>query len=147
MSCDMCGSDGPTRKGLVEGTEMKLCPTCLKFATKVIHDAPKYRQTHRSFKKKEEAEIAVVLEYSRIIKQAREKTGKKQEDIAKELNIKESLLSHFESGKAKPSIKLAKKLERYFHIRLITKVQETEIALPKNTDASGITLGDLFKKK
>ena len=38
--------------------------------------------------------------------------GLSQEDLAKELGINESTLFHYENGRHKPSIRIAKKLER-----------------------------------
>ena len=49
------------------------------------------------------------------LKVLRLKKGLKQEDLARELNISRSYISHFENKRYEPSEKMAKKLEDYFN--------------------------------
>ena len=53
------------------------------------------------------------------IRNKRDELGLKQEDFAKMLNEKESIIHKLETGEFKPSLKLAKKLEKKFGLKLI----------------------------
>jgi len=45
----------------------------------------------------------------------------KIKDLAKEIKEKESIMARVESGKLKPTIDLARKLERFFGIKLVLR--------------------------
>ena len=77
---------------------------------------------------------------------ARERSGLKQEELAKKLNEKESIISSIESGKFKPSINLAHKLEKFFNINLIEELGGEEFEL-SSSEGSGMTIGDMIKIK
>ena len=99
-------------------------------------------------KKKVKAEIEdftfIVDDYAHVIKEGREKKKLTQEELA--LNIKErhSLIHNIESSGLKPSLELAKKLEKYLGITLIEKYQSEQ---GFEFGSSHLTIGDLVKKK
>ena len=62
------------------------------------------------------------------------------------MNEKESIISLIEKGKFGPSLKLAEKLEKFFHINLIETVEEKAVEKGKSKSA-GFTIGDMLKVK
>ena len=88
----------------------------------------------------------VVSNYGSLIKNAREKMGLKQEELAKKLNEKESIIQKIETANFKPGMKLAKKLERFFGIKLIEEVEVEKVKIKKESSES-FTLGHFIKKK
>ena len=145
MMCNMCGKDTRLVKAIIEGTEMDVCKECAKFG-KIVK---RVKLVSKPKKKKEEIpEVMkrVVSDYAARIKNAREKEGLKQEELAKKLNEKESIISLIEKGKFAPSLKLAEKLEKFFHIKLIEEVEEKSSDKEK-LKAAGFTIGDIIKVK
>jgi len=141
----------------IEGSILKLCKECSSFG-KVVRkhivqknvkkmSKPEIKNyTNKNLKKEEPLEI-IVNDYGRIIKNAREKMGLKQEELAKRLNEKESLISHIESGKKEPRIELARKLERFFGITLVETISEKETFFKKESGSDQLTIGDMIKIK
>jgi putative transcription factor len=145
----MCGNEGNIKPAMVEGVQMQLCPSCMQFG-KEVKETPQARaRRFGARQERKEPELAIVGDYARRIKAAVDKTGKKHEDVAKELNIKDSLLSHFTTGKRKPSIETARKLEKRFGIKLVFELHEETSSLPTSSleQDAGCTLGDMIKKR
>ncbi len=142
-NCDMCGKQEQLVKALIEGVEMNVCKACASFG-KVMR-SPQYfsQQKHFSAAKQREPEIVeeILEEYAIKIKQAREKRKLNQEEFAKMLNEKESVLHAIEAGKQKPTFVLAKKLEKMLGITLIVQVKE-EVVEQKRNPKGLLTIGD-----
>jgi putative transcription factor len=159
MQCNMCGKDTELFIATIEGTELEVCKDCAKFGKNVKKIKKKehsnYNQEPISFKKKrtieEEVMPLILSNYSQLIKNAREKKGLKQEEFAKMVNEKASLIHSFESGKLRPSINVAKKLERFLKIKLIEEIKKDEspsFLNEKDEKTNGnLTIGDLIKIK
>jgi uncharacterized protein (TIGR00270 family) len=127
----------------IEGTIMKVCISCSNFGTKI------QPQKIIPIKKKfiaTEPEISVIENYSCLIKHAREKKNQKQGELALAVGEKLSLIQKVESGHKTPSIALARKLEKFFHITLIEKISLEGATLPPSTTKE-LTIADLLKKK
>ncbi len=86
----------------------------------------------------------VVSDYPGRIKTGREKVGLKQEDAAKKLAVKESLLHNIERGHFEPNIELARKLEKFFKITLVEMHKEEAVEATKGK-GEALTIGDLIK--
>lgn len=141
MECEMCGKNA-NQKAKVEGVLLNVCSICAKFGNKVTeHNFP----SNKSFNKREEDGIEVIVpNYNEIIKKKREKLNLTHEELSKKLNEKESVILQIESKKFEPSLKLARKIQKYLKIRLIEYEKEIEeIPLAKKT--SGLTIGDMIK--
>ena len=152
MQCDMCGADSFLSLTKVEGTTLKLCKNCSKYGTvirKIYPEEKKEPLASVKFVKKtdvDEMEQMIVSDYAEVIKKAREKKGIKQEDFAKEINEKESVIHHLETAKMKPNITLAKKLEHFLGITLIEEVElQDHRNFSSNKKAEILTLGDVIK--
>ena len=150
--CDMCGKDTYLVIALIEGTELRVSDKCTKFG-KIIRKvkAPKpVKNIKKSIRIKEEPEEEIIERfidgYGKIIKESREKLKIKQEDFAKRINEKTSLIHGIESEHHEPSIKLAKKIEKFLKIELIEeeKLEGTDL---KHEKAEAFTIGDIIKSK
>ena len=143
MNCELCGKQRELVLALVENIEMKVCPDCSKFG-KVLREIKEIEEEEKKFEEEEFVE-GIVDDYSKIIKDKREKMGMKQEELAKKLNIKESIIHKIETGALEPSMETAKKLENFLRIKLIT---EYNVKYKKiGADDRAMTLGDLIGNK
>jgi len=75
----------------------------------------------------------------------REGLGLKQKELAEKIAEKEALVHKLETGIVEPSIKIAKKLEKFLKIKLVEEQEQTAESFisPKR---EGYTLGDFLKK-
>lgn len=143
MKCDMCGKKGRLYKAVIEDAHLIVCHDCTKFG-KVIEEI---NATKMYPKKKEDSVAHIVVEdYSAQIKNKREKLGLTQDEFAKKLNEKTSIIHQLESGHMKPSAQLANKLLKTFGLKLVEEYKETHETL-ESGEAGSFTLGDFIKKK
>ncbi len=155
MYCEMCGKDEKLFLSEVEGVKLKVCKNCAGFGKTIRPIAPKLpkkkekaREKRVKSKEKEEIEIIkdVTADYPKIIRKAREKLNLKQEEFARKINEKESIVHKIESGKFKPSIKLAQKLEKLLNIKLIEESIDEETPISQGS-GEAMTIGDLLQAK
>jgi putative transcription factor len=167
VSCEMCGYNGDLRRAVVEGTLLMLCDKCIKFgevvelkrgpSDNVVSERMKRMNTSRFAAMRtsgnvveEISEELVVKNYSELVKRARERMGKTQEEVAKDIAEKVSIVQGVEGGRLEPSLKLAKKLEQYFKvdlIRAISKKQDEAMELDLGLKPGSMTIGDVIKIK
>lgn len=141
-TCDLCGKKNELIKALVEGTMLSVCKPCSKFGNVVYIDKPIIKKTKFVEIDKYLEEIAP--DFSEKIKMAREKLNLKQEELASKVNEKVSVIQHLESGKIRPQITTARKLEKFLGIKLVESVnlpEKTKI----NVKDSTLTIGDILK--
>ena len=147
MQCNMCGKDTKLITAEIEGTRLEVCETCASYGKKIN----KPRMMNFKYKpkiEKKEPLLIILEEYSKLIRQARDKLKLNQEQFAKKLNERTSVIHNLEIGKIKPSIKLAKKLEKTLSIKLIEEIKEKDeidISPNKANKNSALTIGDLIK--
>lgn len=145
-SCEMCGKAGAQFRALVEGVEMSVCRECTRFGKMLQRPQQKQVQARQAPAQKPMITEHMVDDIGERIKAKRERMKLTQEDLALKLAEKTSLLVRVESGKAMPSLALARKLEQFFHIRLVEKAEEANVA-EKPTHNSPLTIGDMLKQK
>ena len=174
--CEMCGSEQSSLTTVkVEGAELQLCDECKEFGTEVRTESSsagstKYstsssggssgsagstgsgaggsggggssRRRRDMFDDMDE----IVADYDQRIREARESRGLSQEDLAKELNEKASLIRKLERGDMLPSDDVRSKLETELEISLIEgeDADDTEWSGDSSTTT---TLGDVVKRK
>jgi putative transcription factor len=174
--CEMCGSEQSSLTTVkVEGAELQLCDDCKEFGTEVRTESSssgstKYstsssggssgsggspgsgaggsggggssRRRRDMFDDMDE----IVADYDQRIRKARESRGLSQEDLAKELNEKASLIRKLERGDMLPSDDVQSKLETELEISLIEgeDADDTEWSGDSSTTT---TLGDVVKRK
>jgi|TARA_B100001971_G_C18238450_1_gene569036 putative transcription factor len=148
----MCGSEEMLFKTSIEGSELNVCKKCAKFG-KVISEVrveTRERKKRKEIKKDmgPEKEVLQIIapDYGQRIRRARESLGLKQEDFAKKINEKLSLIHHMEISKFEPSIDLARKLEGFLRITLIEQHEEMHDKVSKASKDT-FTIGDFIKIK
>ena len=113
--CEICGNKATT-KANVDGIVLDVCPNCVSLGEPVSLSIKKPK---KRLNEPEELFLSIRVDFSKVIKESREKMNLKIEELASKIKEKESVMSRVESGKLKPTIKLARKLERFFDINLI----------------------------
>ncbi len=146
MLCDMCGKESDLFLAEIEGTQLQVCRACAAFG-KVVRRLQEYtRKQLPPQAKADEKEERIIPGFSLLVKQKREALGLSQEDFAKKLNEKVSLIHHIETGKVEPSLPLAGKIERFLHITLI-EAQEDAAVKTSSEKSTVLTIGDLINVK
>jgi len=159
LICEICGSEVPRVKPVaIEGTILRVCDECSRFGREVegvtarpgkIHDISKRLELRkRRMRIKDvyegEGEEVLTYDYPRRIREARTLRGWKQEELAKRINERWSVINKLETGDIRPDDKLVEKLERTLNIRLKEKVENVPVRAAK--DRKPLTLGDLIRK-
>ena len=147
MNCELCGREDELVDAIVEGSLISVCSNCSKFGVVV----KKKEETRKEIKftrlPEDEVNEFVVDDYSIEVKQSRERSGLTQVELAKKLNIKESVVHKIESSSLIPSLDLARKLEIVLKIKLIernnAKYEKKNISLRDKN----LTIGDLLSLK
>ena len=142
----MCGGDGELVDAIVEGSMLQVCWKCARHGRVVTVEKPFIAQPKPKKIVLEEVSRYVMDNCASLIKEAREKKGWKQEDLARAIKERETIIHKVESGHLKPDFDLAQKLERALGIILIVMYEE-----PKekrvNLKNDAMTIGDLLKLK
>lgn len=160
MNCEICGKEilGKRYEKIVEGVKMILCEKCAfhgesyfqpiasRKLTKPVKLKPIVKPKPLPINR-EYLELEVVQDYYIKVKSAREKAGLTQEELAKMLKEKLSVIQKIETGKIVPDINLAKKIEHLLKIKLLTPAKKEEQACKAAVEKPILTLGDLAKIK
>jgi putative transcription factor len=133
MNCEICGKkiEGKGKKILIDGSLLHVCAYCASLGDREVRNsAVKYKDREQKFAstiktfEKNEDEMDIVQDFPTLIKQARERMGLSQDALAHKINEKVSVIKLIETGRLKPSILLAKKIERALKINLFTRIEE-----------------------
>lgn len=142
-SCEMCGKSTELVIADVEGVELKVCAGCTKFGT-VRQRTDKPAFTSRQVKPEGPA-FKVVDNCASLLHAAREKRIMTQEEFAKFIQEKESVLAHWEAGKVKPALEAAKRVGRILGINLIEQEEVLPVKMEASRKTDELTLGDFVK--
>ena len=149
MQCELCGKITELFTTVVEGAQMQVCANCGKFG-KVLRRAMPPRAA-APVRKAASAPVQVerVIEnYGERIRTAREKRSLTQQDFAKLITVKESLVHKMETGHFEPDIELARKLEKILHVTLVeVRIEGGVVDAQKEERPAGLTIGDILKLK
>jgi putative transcription factor len=159
-ACEMCGKEAPLRTTIIEGTRMQVCPNCAKFGVEVAGQKTEVTGRSRVTQAIEQRsaraqprdifqamELDLVEDFGKRIREARQRKGLTQEELAQKLAERQSVLSKVEAGTQRPNDDLARRIERALDIKLFEPVAAAADTGPKAASASGFTLGDLIKRK
>ena len=154
MQCDMCGSSSNLVRSIVEGTEMNVCTECAKFGkvlgkVKSKEDIQKEQDRVKEYLEKKRKPVepeqteSVVPNFSELIRKKRESLGLTQDEFARKLNEKGSIIHKLETGSMNPSIELAHKIQRKLHLRLV-EMQKSEKNQSFSKSSGPVTIGDMI---
>ena len=162
--CPICGGKiwGKAQKVLIEGAKITVCQSCAQLGKKIITkksdieklaiNKPKINKSKQSFKSTRtlEPSIEIISDYTMKIRNVRTQKNLTQEQFAQKLNEKPSLLRRIESGKVEPNLKLAKKIEEVYNIKILKETDQVRVDTKKfMKKSSTASLGDIafIKKK
>ncbi|WP_276257487.1 multiprotein bridging factor aMBF1 [Haloglomus litoreum] len=177
VQCEMCGTETAAPKTVkVEGAELDVCSDCADFGTEVRTESSSSTSTKYSTSSSSSSSSSgggssstgssssgggsssrrrdmfddmdeVAQDYDQRIRSARESRGLSQEELAKQLNEKASLIRKLERGDVLPSDSVQKKLERALDITLTEGGDDGETEWEGSSSAGTTTLGDVVKRK
>lgn len=149
MNCDLCGKDTELFRVNIENALMNVCCKCSKFGEVISKVVEKEIKEEKKLVKRkvEDKMIEIIKEgYGLIIKKAREKIGLKQEELAKKIKEKVSVVHKLENELIEPSLELARKLEKFLKIKLIEYYENKREKATVGNDRE-LTIGDLLNDK
>lgn len=128
MKCELCGTTiyGRSHTVEVDGAILRVCDKCARFGKKVVlRPSPPAKRNVTTVRETMFDENLVVSEdFHILIKKAREALGLTQEELGRKLGEKTSVISKLETGKLKPSIPLARKIEHALKIKILEEAPE-----------------------
>ena len=147
LNCELCGSNirGEVQAVNIDGGVFRVCKGCSKFGTTARVAKPAARPQHPEggFATRTNSDVKprapsspssgyfgdnedMILreDYSKVIRNARELLGIKQEELGMKINEKPSVISHLEAGSIKPTDALARKLEHFLKIQLFVPAED-----------------------
>jgi len=130
MRCEVCGKpiQGKPYRIIIEGAKLTVCEECSGYGSPITWEKPVKKietklQTRRisGTQTDFDEDFILVEDYGLKIKNAREKLGWSQEELASKMNEKASFISKIETGKVIPSLATVRRLEHVLKIKLTTK--------------------------
>jgi len=126
--CEICGVEikGKAQYIAIGSSRLQVCQKCAPYGTVVMLDKkakttpageppPLVKAKRRLYEQMDlelEAELEIGEDYGRRVKEAREKAGLKQAELAKRINEKQSLVRKIENEEIIPSKAVWGKIER-----------------------------------
>jgi putative transcription factor len=160
LNCDICGREivGQAFKVKVEGAKMLVCRNCQALGTPYQEDPAPQRARSAGFVRsprlherrpvelpKEVEELDVAENFSDLVRKRRMKLGWSQEDLARKVKEKLSVIQKIETGKITPDTQLCRRLQHELKVKLL--VPRKEAPAPKIATPAEVTLGDIVKIK
>ncbi|MBU0459647.1 MAG: TIGR00270 family protein [Nanoarchaeota archaeon] len=146
--CEMCGKDERLVLAEIEGGELNVCSNCVKYGT--VKKKVELKQFRSGFQQRptpDRPQYKIVSNYAVLIRGSREKKGMKQEEFAKFLNERESIVSKWEQGHLIPRIDVARRIGKILGINLVELETEGEKVEVKKGKSNEFTLGDFVKMR
>lgn len=152
-SCEMCGKNSENlQKVKVAGSIMNLCSSCSNLGHSQESDKPKSFAFYH--KKRDNSDNSILIEnYTSKINSALAKKNLTVHHLARVLNIKESLLHKVLNNKFELELTLAKKIENFLDIKIITNSTDSKADFDESTiiveekEKESLNLADLIKDK
>ena len=175
VQCEMCGSEtsSPNRVK-VEGAELDVCDDCTDFGTEVKQQSSSSASTKYSTSSSGSSSSSsgsssgsssssggssqrrrdmfdemdeIAQDYDETVRSARESAGLSQEDLARKLNEKASLIRKIERGDTLPSDDVQRKLESALDVDLSAGGTTDESEWSSGSSTGEYTLGDVVERK
>jgi putative transcription factor len=159
MQCETCGKDVKVGKKIkLEGSVIFACEACAKYGevvaevktAKPAEKKPVFEQPRRMVYQApgEEYVESLVEDFHSVIKNAREKRGWKQEDLAKKINEPMSVVHRLETeAHFEPSDELVRKLQKVLGVKLREKTKVEGGGAKSRGNSKDLTLGDIVVVK
>jgi putative transcription factor len=155
----MCGKESDNlQQATVEGTKMRVCGNCSDFGveevgeegevtgrskvTKSLEERQK-RQSSRDVYDEHQEEL--VPDYGDRVREAREARGWSQDDLAKHLKEKASVIKKVENQSRQPRDELVDLLEKELDVTLMEVPDSPSRGQSSEGSGGGMTLGDHLK--
>ena len=162
MNCDICGRNISEQafRVKVEGAKLLVCNSCQSLG-KPYHEEPILKPPSSPPRTQVERRVAVgkmatlpmgmdefdiAEDYAERVRRQRMKLGITQEDLAKRVKERLSLIQKIETGKMLPEQRLCRALEHELRIKLLVPRKEVS-DVPKTTVPKQVTLGDIIRIK
>jgi putative transcription factor len=137
--CEICGSDKAERKTKIDKAILTVCDKCVSFGEEI---RPPQMKIKKAISKLEETEEILKSNFSEMIRLSREKMRLRQDELAKKLNEKSSVIKRVEEGwDSSPS--LISKLEKFFNIKLTESPGESKLETKRKKEK--LTIGDVVE--
>ncbi|MFC7138362.1 multiprotein bridging factor aMBF1 [Halosimplex aquaticum] len=175
VQCEMCGKEtsSPNRVK-IEGAELDVCDECTDFGTEVKQQtssgaSTKYSTSSSSSSGSSSSTSSsssssgggssgsrrdmfdemdeLAQDYDETVRSARESAGLSQEDLARKLNEKASLIRKIERGDTLPSDEVQTKLESALDVDLSAGGTTDESEWSGGDSTGEYTLGDVVERK
>lgn len=177
VQCEMCGAEtSDPNRVKIEGAELDVCDNCTEFGTEVRTEEPSSTSTKYSTSSSGSSSGSsgssssggstgsssggrsrrddvyddleeLAPDYGDRIRQAREGAGMSQEDLAKQLNEKASLIRKLEHGDTLPSDDVQGKIERALDVDLTVSGGDEDAEWSGGSSTGEYTLGDMVERK
>ncbi|KPU62853.1 transcription factor [Thermococcus sp. EP1] len=162
--CEICGAEirGKGHTVKIEGAELLVCYKCYqKYGRKkpgTWSPMPTGREPRRTYAPRPRPKPTprtqrplytedIVEDYADRVREAIQRSGLSYEELSHKVGLSTNLIRRIAHGEYIPTISEAKKLERYFKIKLIERIEETvkeKATIPKDYEP---TLGDVANIK
>ena len=140
-TCEMCGREGADLRAEVEGVVMQLCVSCARHGRVLAQP----KQVLPAVIRTEAPEMMVVEEYGALLRKSREQVGMTQEEFAKHVQERESVVAKWEQGTLKPGVETAQRLGKKLGLALVVKSAIEVGSAAKRGASEELTLGDFVK--
>lgn len=145
MECEICGKRDAVCLVHIEGAKMNACAGCAQ-GGQILHYFDNEKQEIQHLPAMARTEEEIVDGYGKIIAEARMKMKLTIEELGLKIGEKANYIEHVEKEIMLPSLVLARKLEKFFRIKLINK-EKTEATKMPEYKKKELTLLDVAEIK
>jgi len=119
--CEICGKNvNSVKKAEIDGVLLEVCEECAKLGKEVLQPKPVVLKKAVVLPQIEEGK-ELVDDFAQKIRRAREEKGLTQDEAADKIGISRLVYKRIENG-LKPDEKSARKIEKFFGIKLYANV-------------------------
>jgi len=124
--CEVCGAEikGAAQYVVIGDSKLRVCKACAHYGTVVVENKnvragpmAHAKANSRLYEQMDhDLEVEVEEDYGRKLKEAREKAGLKQTELANRINEKQSLVRKIENEEIVPSDEVMRKIKRVLNL-------------------------------
>jgi len=165
--CEMCGREvgvKVAKRVVLEGSQIIVCPECyyrllrksiiredtersIRVSVTTTSTKKKVVSGEQSISPSQLEKYEVIEKYYQVIKSARERLGWSQEVLASKVGESVGTIKRIESGRLKPSLELARRLERVLKVKLLEPVVVESSKYTQLSSSEDLTVGDLISMR